>query len=116
MSIRSIIRTAKTLRPKGKLTRREAKRIADSIPSEDLVTNQFINESAAEPLRLAFPEFPWRVALDRTGERTRVFVTVMKDDPREHYTGDDEPEDQTSIYCIHCGKNHTRGVPPKGAW
>lgn len=116
MSIAQIAKTTKRLLGGKKLTRKQAVALSKDIEHDDCVDGQFINYGAVAPLKQAFPHFPWRVAQDRTGERCRCFVTIMKDDPREHYTGDDEPPEQKNVYCVHCGTLHKRGVQPKGTW
>jgi hypothetical protein len=114
MSISQIVSVTKRMLGGEALTRGQALAICEDIHHSDCTSGQFVNAEAVAPLKAAFPEFKWRVALDRTGERSRCFVTIMADDPREHYTGDDEPADEKTVYCIHCGKHHERGVPPKG--
>jgi hypothetical protein len=114
MSISQIVSVTKRMLGKKRLTREQALAICGDIHHGDCVSGEFVNAEAVELLKTAFPEFKWRVALDRTGERSRCFVTILADDPREHYTGDDEPADETTVYCIHCGEHHERGVPPKG--
>lgn len=41
------------------------------------------NHALADTLKRSFPEFNWRVFLDRSGERTRWSVTVDDNEPRE---------------------------------
>lgn len=50
-------------------------------------------------LKSLFPEFNWRVILDRSGEHTRWVLTIDDNDPREHYF------DRLGGQCIHCGKS-----------
>ena len=114
MSISQIASITKSLLVNKKLTRKQAFLLCEKISHNDCIEHECINFDAVDPLKRAFPEFKWRVAQDRSGWRALCFVTIMTDDPREHYTGDDEPPEQKEIYCIHCNKYHKRGVPPKG--
>lgn len=98
MSIASIIKTIKVLRPDGRITREEALAIAKTIPEKSLVDGIYINFDAIIPLKKAFPEFDWRVAEDRTGETKYCFVSIEKDEPREHY--------RNGPFCGHCFENH----------
>lgn len=50
-------------------------------------------------LKALFPEFNWRVILDRSGERSRWTLTVDDDDPREHYF------ERLGGHCVHCGRS-----------
>lgn len=38
-----------------------------------------------ESLKRLWPEFNWRIYLDRNGERTRWAITIKDYEPREHY-------------------------------
>lgn len=85
------------------MTREEAQALCD-ILSEAAYThesswggrqpnNRFVND-----LILKFPDFNWRVILDRSYDRTCWTLTIDDDDKREHYVA------QSTHVCIHCGK------------
>lgn len=75
-----------------------------SLVNSGLHDGAFVNYRAIEPLSEAYPTIHWRVALDRRGSHTHTFVTIEKDDPREHYVA--------GSWCPHCGKDHRREPVP----
>jgi hypothetical protein len=85
------------------MTRDEAIKLIGLIPESAFTREtgygRTDNQHYVRGLKASFPEFNWRIILDRSGERTRWALTIDDDDPREHYfdTIDDE--------CIHCGKS-----------
>ncbi len=84
------------------MTRDEALKWIGLIPSRaielDLGMGAGANTQYADALKRAFPEFNWRIILDRSGGRTRWALTIDDNDPREHYFG------RLGAKCVHCGK------------
>jgi hypothetical protein len=84
------------------MTREEAEKLCRLIPrsayTREAGYSSTANDTFAESLREAFPDFNWRVILDRSGERTRWRLTVDDNDPREHFFH------LLGGKCIHCGK------------
>lgn len=90
------------------MTREEAMALCEMFP-EDAYTRETGMGRCEESdgfiagLKQRFPEFNWRVILDRSGHRSRWSLTIDDDDKREHYV----PESQSPAFpstCIHCGK------------
>lgn len=85
------------------MTRDEAKKFIEMIPlsafTRDIGMGRTCEQSYVESLKSRFPEFNWRIILDRSGEYTRWALTIDDDDPREHYF------EYIGGQCIHCGKS-----------
>jgi hypothetical protein len=83
------------------MTIEEARKLIYLIPRSAYTRNIGMGDTNydeyAESLKAAFPEFNWRIILDRSGERTHWRLTIDDDDPREHYV-------PVGGVCIHCGK------------
>lgn len=77
------------------MTKEEATKICGYVGCEN--SNGTINYDAVLPLKRDFPEFNWRVILDRSGEYSRGAITIDDNDPREHFI-------PIGGRCIHCGK------------
>lgn len=67
-----------------------------------MTAHGYENWHLLDALRLTFPEIPWRLILDRSGDYTRWRFTVLADDPSEHYI--ERSSDEPSGRCMHCGK------------
>ncbi len=86
------------------MTRDEAEKLIGIIPSSVFVRQTGYGGVAvddfADRLRATYPEFNWRIILDRSGERTHWRLTIDDNDPREHYV-------PVGGVCVHCGKTAT---------
>ena len=71
------------------MTRDEAQKLIGLIPStaytEETGWGRTSKQSFADSLKAAFPEFNWRIILNRSCERSYWTLTIDDDDPREFY-------------------------------
>jgi hypothetical protein len=68
------------------IPREDAEKLAALFGEHDLANRDgTASERWPKALREAFPEHEWRVILDRSGYRTRWALSLVDDDPREHY-------------------------------
>lgn len=95
-----LIDLLKLYHPDKGMTQKRALEICRLIPSHMLSDGMVLSDGLAKQLREAYPKHDWRVTLDRTGERARAMLTVLKDDPREHYVD--------GSWCPTCGKDHRK--------
>jgi hypothetical protein len=83
------------------MTKDEALTLCRIFPEEAYTHNSNGSRQPSEyvisSLKKGYPEFNWRVILDRSGERTRWSLTVDDNDKREHYV-------PVGGRCIHCGE------------
>lgn len=84
------------------MTADDARKVCEFLASQasgrDTGFGQPANNDVAERLKSSWPEFNWRVILDRSGERTRWRITIDDNDPREHFFT------RLGGKCIHCGQ------------
>lgn len=84
------------------MTREDAVKLMGVIPrsafSYDAGVGEVADHGLAKRLKELFPQFNWRIALNRQGEYSRWMLTIDDPDIREHYV----PVGGT---CIHCGKS-----------
>lgn len=87
----------------GGLTYEDAKRLCGMISYEQYTVpcgySRTENHKFIELLCKVFPDFHWRIILDRSGERTRFALTIDDEDSREHYFN------RLGGQCVHCGKS-----------
>jgi hypothetical protein len=89
------------------VTFEQAMALCAATPEDMISRHQEMDDAYAIRLREIFPEFNWRVFLNRAGRYTRWQLTVDDKDPREHYV-------PAKGECICCGKTaaqlRARGV------
>lgn len=87
------------------MTYDEAKTICKIVPIEAYTRSSGYGSTScsefANDLRRAFPDFNWRIILDRSGRWSQWALTVDDNDPREHYVSRNS---WGPGVCVHCGK------------